>query len=150
MTLQQSFAALHFDLHLGIDSAAALEIFRWSDATDQLNPCSPWHGRNNTSGSWLVWHVSLQGVFEEDAARLYTAEIVSAIAYLHSRGIVHRDLKVGSCSLAKIKRHGRASSKLAMCQTSEWAGMYAWLARQQTLFIHVVQCTDYNQARRKA
>ncbi len=32
-------------------------------------------------------------MFSEDVARLYTAEIVSAISYLHSRGIVHRDLK---------------------------------------------------------
>lgn len=34
-----------------------------------------------------------QGVFGEDVARLYTAEIVSALSYLHSRGIMHRDLK---------------------------------------------------------
>ena len=33
-------------------------------------------------------------MFSEEVARLYTAEIVSAISYLHSRSIVHRDLKV--------------------------------------------------------
>ena len=34
-----------------------------------------------------------QGVFSEEVARLYTAEIVCAISYLHAAGIVHRDLK---------------------------------------------------------
>lgn len=32
-------------------------------------------------------------VSSEDQARLYTAEIVSAVSHLHSKGIVHRDLK---------------------------------------------------------
>jgi serine/threonine protein kinase len=35
----------------------------------------------------------LQGIFDEDQTRLYAAEIVLAIAHLHSLGIVHRDLK---------------------------------------------------------
>ena len=32
-------------------------------------------------------------MFGDDVAKLYTAEMVSALSYLHSRGIVHRDLK---------------------------------------------------------
>ena len=35
----------------------------------------------------------MQGIFDEQLARLYTAEIVLAIAHLHSLGFVHRDLK---------------------------------------------------------
>lgn len=33
------------------------------------------------------------GIFDEEQARLYAAEIVAAIAHLHSLHIVHRDLK---------------------------------------------------------
>lgn len=32
-------------------------------------------------------------MFREDLARIYTAEIVSAVSHLHSNGIMHRDLK---------------------------------------------------------
>ena len=32
-------------------------------------------------------------MFSEPVARLYTAEIVSALAYLHANDIMHRDLK---------------------------------------------------------
>ena len=35
----------------------------------------------------------MQGIFNEDLARLYTAEIVLAISHLHSLNFVHRDLK---------------------------------------------------------
>ena len=45
------------------------------------------------SGGHLFFQLYRAGVFEEELARLYTAEIVSAIAHLHSLGFVHRDLK---------------------------------------------------------
>ena len=31
--------------------------------------------------------------YREELARIYTAEIVSAVAHLHANGIMHRDLK---------------------------------------------------------
>eukprot|EP00200_Dunaliella_tertiolecta_P003728 CAMPEP_0202360384 /NCGR_PEP_ID=MMETSP1126-20121109/13346_1 /ASSEMBLY_ACC=CAM_ASM_000457 /TAXON_ID=3047 /ORGANISM="Dunaliella tertiolecta, Strain CCMP1320" /LENGTH=747 /DNA_ID=CAMNT_0048954081 /DNA_START=226 /DNA_END=2469 /DNA_ORIENTATION=- len=45
------------------------------------------------NGGHLFFNLYRQGVFDEAVARLYTAEIVSAIGYLHSIGIMHRDLK---------------------------------------------------------
>ncbi|KAK9278926.1 hypothetical protein L1049_028507 [Liquidambar formosana] len=45
------------------------------------------------NGGHLFFHLYRQGIFSEDQARIYTAEIVSAVSHLHKSGIVHRDLK---------------------------------------------------------
>lgn len=45
------------------------------------------------NGGHLFFQLYRQGIFDEQLARLYTAEIVLAIAHLHSLGFVHRDLK---------------------------------------------------------
>lgn len=45
------------------------------------------------NGGHLFFQLYRQGIFREDQARLYSAEIVSAVSHLHNNGIVHRDLK---------------------------------------------------------
>ena len=45
------------------------------------------------NGGHLFFNLYREGVFAEDVARLYAAEIVLALSYLHAAGIVHRDLK---------------------------------------------------------
>ncbi|CAI8609974.1 unnamed protein product [Vicia faba] len=45
------------------------------------------------NGGHLFFQLCRQAIFSEDEARIYTAEIVSAVSHLHSKGIVHRDLK---------------------------------------------------------
>ncbi|XP_057475724.1 serine/threonine-protein kinase AtPK2/AtPK19-like [Actinidia eriantha] len=45
------------------------------------------------NGGHLFFQLYNQGLFREDLARIYTAEIVSAVSHLHANGIMHRDLK---------------------------------------------------------
>ncbi|XP_020267275.1 serine/threonine-protein kinase AtPK2/AtPK19-like isoform X2 [Asparagus officinalis] len=45
------------------------------------------------NGGHLFYQLYHQGLFREDLARIYTAEIVSAVSHLHANGIMHRDLK---------------------------------------------------------
>ncbi|GAB4827722.1 Serine/threonine-protein kinase AtPK2/AtPK19 [Ancistrocladus abbreviatus] len=45
------------------------------------------------NGGHLFFQLYHHGLFREDLARVYAAEIVSAVAYLHANGIMHRDLK---------------------------------------------------------
>ncbi|CAK8543375.1 unnamed protein product [Lathyrus sativus] len=45
------------------------------------------------NGGHLFFQLYHQGLFREDLARIYAAEIVSAVSHLHSKGIMHRDLK---------------------------------------------------------
>lgn len=42
------------------------------------------------NGGELFFHLSKEKVFSEDRTRFYGAEIISALAYLHSQGIIYR------------------------------------------------------------
>ncbi|XP_063385105.1 RAC serine/threonine-protein kinase [Cydia fagiglandana] len=53
------------------------------------------------NGGELFFHLSRERSFTEDRARFYGAEIVSALGYLHSEGIIYRDLKLENLLLDK-------------------------------------------------
>ncbi|XP_058209846.1 serine/threonine-protein kinase AtPK2/AtPK19-like [Rhododendron vialii] len=45
------------------------------------------------NGGHLFFQLYHHGLFREDLARIYTAEIALAVSHLHANGIMHRDLK---------------------------------------------------------
>ncbi|XP_050155261.1 serine/threonine-protein kinase AtPK1/AtPK6-like [Malus sylvestris] len=79
----------------------------------------------------LFFHLYRQGIFSEDQARFYTAEIVSTVAHLHKCGIVYRDLKpenvlvdsdghVMLTDFGLAKEIDEASRSNSMCGTTEY------------------------------
>lgn len=41
----------------------------------------------------IICGICFRGSFEDSTTRFYTACVVEAFAYLHSKGIIYRDLK---------------------------------------------------------
>lgn len=83
------------------------------------------------NGGHLFYHLYRQGIFSEDQARLYAAEIVSAVSHLHNLGIVHRDLKpenilmdgdghVMITDFGLAKEIDESSRSNSMCGTTEY------------------------------
>ncbi|KAI5067487.1 hypothetical protein GOP47_0018015 [Adiantum capillus-veneris] len=85
------------------------------------------------NGGHLFFQLYRQGTFSEDLARVYTAEIVSAVSHLHNNGIIHRDLKPENILLdaeghVKLTDFGLAKEVEEYAQTNSLCGTVEYMA----------------------
>ncbi|KAH6555379.1 hypothetical protein KP509_1Z260700, partial [Ceratopteris richardii] len=85
------------------------------------------------NGGHLFFQLYRQGTFSEDLAKVYTAEIVSAVSHLHNSGIIHRDLKPENILLdaeghVKLTDFGLAKEVEESAQTNSLCGTVEYMA----------------------
>lgn len=98
------------------------------------------------NGGELFFHLSRERMFSEDRTRFYGAEIISALAYLHSQGIIYRDLKLENLLLdkdghIKITDFGLCKEDITYGRTTKtFCGTPEYLAPE------VIEDNDYGRA----
>uniref|UniRef100_A0A1L8DLW5 non-specific serine/threonine protein kinase n=1 Tax=Nyssomyia neivai TaxID=330878 RepID=A0A1L8DLW5_9DIPT len=98
------------------------------------------------NGGELFFHLSRDRVFSEDRTRFYGAEIISALGYLHSQGIIYRDLKLENLLLdkdghIKIADFGLCKEDITYGRTTKtFCGTPEYLAPE------VLEDNDYGRA----
>lgn len=65
------------------------------------------------SGGSLAANLAQFGPFPESVVRRYGRQLLQALAYLHQRNVLHRDIKVGASArrVAGLRRRGRFSDR---------------------------------------
>ena len=98
------------------------------------------------NGGELFFHLRHFRVFGEDRTRFYGAEIISALGYLHSHGIIYRDLKLENLLLdkdghIKIADFGLCKEDITYGRTTKtFCGTPEYLAPE------VLEDNDYGRA----
>ncbi|XP_037090749.1 LOW QUALITY PROTEIN: serine/threonine-protein kinase Sgk1-like [Pollicipes pollicipes] len=101
------------------------------------------------SGGELFFYLQKEQVFSENRARFYAAEAGSAVGYLHSRGIIYRDLKPENMLLDKqghivLTDFGLCKEGLiGSTQTSTFCGTPEYMAPEVLLKLPYDRSVDW-------
>jgi serine/threonine protein kinase len=101
-------------------------------------PSKYYLGLEYAPGGELFYHMDKMGVIQIDDARLYVAEIGLALSYLHSIGIIYRDLKPENVLLdagghIKLTDFGLSKALVDSESTSTFCGTSEYLAPEVVL-----------------
>lgn len=97
------------------------------------------------NGGHLFFQLHRQGLFREDLARIYAAEIVSAVSHLHAKGITHRDLKPENIILdaeghAMLTDFGLAKQSDENTRSNSLCGTVEYMAPE------IIRCGGHDKA----
>lgn len=92
------------------------------------------------NGGELFFHLRRSRVFGEDRTRFYGAEIISALGYLHSQGIIYRDLKLENLLLDK-DGHIKIAD-FGLCKEDITYGKYSVEIKMRTLEFKTTRFDD--------